>query len=117
MNLHDKKFLSDIGLRVRGHRQARKWTQAELAERCELHRTFIGSVERGERTCPFSTCTSSPGCCGFLSAIFSAAWPNVGMASAQPELRADVRRAEGRLSVTRPSGPCPGRESAGAATG
>jgi transcriptional regulator with XRE-family HTH domain len=27
----------------------RKRTQAELAEKCELHRTFIGSVERGER--------------------------------------------------------------------
>ena len=24
-------------------------TQAELGERCALHRTFIGSVERGER--------------------------------------------------------------------
>jgi len=25
------------------------WTQADLAEHCEVHRTFIGSVERGER--------------------------------------------------------------------
>jgi transcriptional regulator with XRE-family HTH domain len=24
-------------------------TQQELGDRCELHRTFIGSVERGER--------------------------------------------------------------------
>jgi DNA-binding XRE family transcriptional regulator len=30
-------------------RLERKWTQAELAHRCALHRTFIGSVERGER--------------------------------------------------------------------
>ena len=25
------------------------WSQAELGQRCSLHRTFIGSVERGER--------------------------------------------------------------------
>lgn len=49
MNLDEQKFLTDLGLRIRDRRLARKWTQAELAERCELHRTFIGSVERGER--------------------------------------------------------------------
>lgn len=49
MNLDDKKFLGTLGQRLREHREAPKWTQAELAERCELHRTFIGSVERGER--------------------------------------------------------------------
>ena len=49
MNLDDRKFLRDLGLRLREHRLARKWTQADLADRCHLHRTFIGSVERGER--------------------------------------------------------------------
>jgi transcriptional regulator with XRE-family HTH domain len=49
MNLHDKTFLRDLGFRLREQRQARKWTQAQLAEKCQLHRTFIGSVERGER--------------------------------------------------------------------
>jgi transcriptional regulator with XRE-family HTH domain len=28
---------------------AQNLTQAQLADRCGLHRTFIGSVERGER--------------------------------------------------------------------
>ncbi len=49
MNLHNKNFLRELGYRLREHRLARQWTQAELASRCRLHRTFIGSVERGER--------------------------------------------------------------------
>lgn len=49
MNLNDAQFLRDVGDRIRDHRLAQKWTQAELARRCRLHRTFIGSVERGER--------------------------------------------------------------------
>lgn len=49
MNLSDKTFLRELGYRIREHRQARGWTQAELADKCNLHRTFIGSVERGER--------------------------------------------------------------------
>ena len=49
MNLDDRKFLLGLGNRVREYRMARGLTQANLAEKCELHRTFIGSVERGER--------------------------------------------------------------------
>jgi transcriptional regulator with XRE-family HTH domain len=49
MNLDERSFLRQIGNRIREHRQALGWTQEELGERCELHRTFIGSVERGER--------------------------------------------------------------------
>ena len=49
MNRDDIQFLQQIGDRIRERRIARKLTQAELAEKCSLHRTFIGSVERGER--------------------------------------------------------------------
>jgi transcriptional regulator with XRE-family HTH domain len=49
MNLEDRRFLRHLGEQIRGHRLARQWTQAALAQRCRLHRTFIGSVERGER--------------------------------------------------------------------
>jgi transcriptional regulator with XRE-family HTH domain len=49
MNLDNQRFLRDLGIRLRQQRLARTWTQAELARRCALHRTFIGSVERGER--------------------------------------------------------------------
>ncbi len=49
MSASDQKFLRAVGERLRDRRLALKWTQADLARRCELHRTFIGSVERGER--------------------------------------------------------------------
>ena len=49
MNLSDQRFLRRIGDRIRERRIARGWTQDQLGEKCELHRTFIGSVERGER--------------------------------------------------------------------
>jgi transcriptional regulator with XRE-family HTH domain len=49
MNLNDRHFLQEIGHRVCELRTARGLTQAALAERCELHRTFVGSVERGAR--------------------------------------------------------------------
>jgi transcriptional regulator with XRE-family HTH domain len=48
-NLDDQKFLRDLGKRLRQHRKARGLTQTQLAHKCNLHRTFIGSVERGER--------------------------------------------------------------------
>jgi len=49
MNRDDTQFLQRIGFRVRERRHAAGLTQAQLAERCGLHRTFVGSVERGER--------------------------------------------------------------------
>ena len=38
-----------LGERVRDRRAGLKLTQQDLGDRCGLHRTFIGSVERGER--------------------------------------------------------------------
>ena len=49
MNLSDQDFLQRLGDRLRELRQARNLTQAQLAKQCGLHRTFIGSIERGER--------------------------------------------------------------------
>ncbi|MDB4363187.1 helix-turn-helix domain-containing protein [Pseudomonadales bacterium] len=44
-----KKF----GSQIREFRQARGYTQEELAAIAGLHRTYIGSVERGERNISF----------------------------------------------------------------
>jgi transcriptional regulator with XRE-family HTH domain len=49
MNLDDRRFLESIGHAIRERRTSLGLTQVELAKRCDLHRTFIGSVERGER--------------------------------------------------------------------
>lgn len=49
MNLDEQHFLRDLGDRIRDIRQAQGLTQADLGKRCGLHRTFVGSVERGER--------------------------------------------------------------------
>jgi transcriptional regulator with XRE-family HTH domain len=38
-----------FGKKVRHFRKLKNLSQDELAELCELHRTYIGSVERGER--------------------------------------------------------------------
>lgn len=40
---------SQFGERIRQLRRAKNWSQEELAVRSELHPTYIGGIERGER--------------------------------------------------------------------
>ena len=37
-----------LGANLRKAREAKGWSQEELAFRCGVHRTYVGSVERGE---------------------------------------------------------------------
>lgn len=39
-----------VGLRIREFRERQHLSQEELAERADLHRTYIGQVERGEKS-------------------------------------------------------------------
>lgn len=38
-----------FGSRVRALRQAKGWTQEELAAHAGMHPTYVGGIERGER--------------------------------------------------------------------
>lgn len=39
----------EIGRRIRSYRLQNKLSQEELAEKCGLHPTYIGQIERGEK--------------------------------------------------------------------
>ena len=42
-------MLKKIGENIRKQRQIKGWSQEKLAFECDLHRTYVGGVERGER--------------------------------------------------------------------
>jgi len=42
-------ILKRFGQRVKSLRLKKGWSQEELARRADLHRTYIGSIERYER--------------------------------------------------------------------
>lgn len=43
------KLAAEIGQRIRNYRLDHKISQEELAEKCGLHATYIGQIERGEK--------------------------------------------------------------------
>jgi transcriptional regulator with XRE-family HTH domain len=44
-----RPFLWALAERIRNLREERHWSQEEFADRCGLHRTAIGFLERAER--------------------------------------------------------------------
>lgn len=48
-SMDEKSLLLSFGAKVKSLRLEKKLSQEDLAELCALHRTYIGSVERGQR--------------------------------------------------------------------
>ena len=49
------KIYIQFGLRIAELRRQLNISQEELAERCGVHRTYIGSIERGEKSPTLNT--------------------------------------------------------------
>lgn len=45
----EKNIVKQFGNNVKRLRKRKGWSQEELARKAELHRTYIGSIERNER--------------------------------------------------------------------
>jgi len=43
------EYLRRLGTAIRQSRRKKGWSQERLSFECELHRTYVGAVERGER--------------------------------------------------------------------
>ena len=69
------KISVEIGQRIRGYRLQQGLSQEELAEKCGLHPTYIGQVERGEKN---ATLESISKIAGGLSISLSTLFENIG---------------------------------------
>jgi len=49
-----KRVLKVLGLRIRDLRRAQSLSQEAFADKCGVHRTFMGTLERGESNLSFS---------------------------------------------------------------
>ena len=72
-----KSIQQRFGDRVRELRKARQLSQEELAHRAGVHRTYLGSIERGERNPSLKNMTAIAEALGVsLSELFSLANEN-----------------------------------------
>jgi len=55
MRSASEKIRTILAENIRTYRRSKNLSQEELAEKCGLHRTYVGSVERCERNVTLST--------------------------------------------------------------
>jgi transcriptional regulator with XRE-family HTH domain len=65
----DRQLLRAFGLAVRRERERRGVSQEVLAELAGLHRTYIGSVERGERNLSLRNIVAIANALGISSSV------------------------------------------------
>jgi transcriptional regulator with XRE-family HTH domain len=53
--MQDKRLAKRFGVTIRRLRLLAGLSQEAFAERCGLHRTYVGSIERGEKTVTIET--------------------------------------------------------------
>ena|SRR5579884_1877353 len=53
--MRDRVLARQLGSLIRGLRVKQGMSQEEFADHCSLHRTYIGSIERGEKTITIET--------------------------------------------------------------
>lgn len=79
---------NEIGRRIRNYRIQLKLSQEELAEKCGLHPTYIGQVERGEKN---ATLESISKIAAGLNITLSTLFENIeGIAVAEPSCAAQA---------------------------
>jgi transcriptional regulator with XRE-family HTH domain len=65
-------LLSALGQRVRELRQAKGYSQESFADKCGVHRTFMGTIERGESNLSFQNIVKVAEALGVsLAALFA----------------------------------------------
>jgi transcriptional regulator with XRE-family HTH domain len=95
---HPKLLLKAFGRRIRELRAERGYSQEGFADKCGVHRTFMGTIERGESNLSFQNILKVATTLGVsLSSLFSQIEERAGT------LTASTRTPRGRNRVREPS--------------
>jgi len=73
-----------LGVTIRRIRQSLHMSQEELAERCEIHRTYLSDVERGHRNLSFLALLSIARGLGLTVAELTGGFGNAPAATPDP---------------------------------